>query len=394
MGFDSGSMSFRRFLAVGDAPAIPDEAILDKITEHALRESSDATPPDVEWGFSAGRHVLDVDFGFEANVFNDAIHFGLRIDTNKVPGELKKAWKFQEEKAAAANNPSGFISKRQKRDAKDVVERRIDEELRSGRFRRSKLANLLWDLPSGTLFGPASVSTFEKLAELFDRAFKIDLQPMGAGTIALRHCENANNRRGYDDLMPTRFVTGPAGDQQQAEYPWTAKGDASKDFLGNEFLVWLWHATEKAGGLIDRSEGAISVMFDRVLELDCAFGQTGRDALRGDGPAKMPEAIDALRVGKVPRKAGMILDQRGQTFGFNFNAESFAVSTLKIPDLEADTPRTLFEERITALRDFTQILDKLYGEFLDARTTGAWENHVAAIRKWILTTPRPMTAVA
>lgn len=394
MGFDSGSMSFQRFAVVGSTPAMPDEQMLEKFAAHALKESEMGVPAEMEWGWCGGRHVLDGEFGFEHNIFNDCCFVGLRTDVNKVPGELKKAWQFQEEQGFAQQNPSGFASKRQKRDAKDIVRRRMDEELRAGRFRRSKLSAVLWDVPGATLYGPSAISVVERLAELFDRTFQLELQPLGSGALALRQLEAMGKRRDYEDLRPTRFVTGPGGESQAPEYPWTAKGDATKDFLGNEFLVWLWHASEQKSASVETKHGPATLMIDKSLDLDCVYAATGRDTLRGDGPGRMPEAIDALRSGKVPRKAGLIIDRRSVSYSFNLNAESLAVSTLRLPDIEADTPRTLFEERITMLRDFVQMLDELYGAFLSQRVSGAWENHVAQIRRWILTTARPATAVA
>ena len=64
---------------------------------------------------------------------------------------MRKAYQLIEEEAAAENNPSGFISKLQKRDAKDTTRRRVDEDMRSGKFRRSKLVPILWDVPTQTL---------------------------------------------------------------------------------------------------------------------------------------------------------------------------------------------------------------------------------------------------
>ena len=39
----------------------------------------------------------------------------------------------------------------------------MDDELRSGKYRRSKLISLLWDMPNGVVYGPASISVREKL---------------------------------------------------------------------------------------------------------------------------------------------------------------------------------------------------------------------------------------
>src|SRR5439155_16197198 len=262
MGFASGSVSFRRFAVLGDQPAQVDQALMDKLSENALRPGELGVPEEVEYGWSGGRHVLDGEFSFEQNVYGDALFFALRIDTNKVPGDLKRAYTAMEEQAAAAANPSGFISKIQKRDARDIVRRKIDEELRSGRFRRSKLLPIVWDVPSATLYCAASGTALEQLLELFERTFGLSLVPLSAGSIAVRLLEPKGRRRDYEDLRPTRFVYGGDGESQQPEYPWVAKGPEPKDFLGNEFLLWLWHETDTNGGggavsTTDGREGAV-----------------------------------------------------------------------------------------------------------------------------------------
>ena len=113
MGFDSGSISFRRFAVVGKSPKSVEQSMLDALAAQALKPGEFGVPEEEEYGWSGGRHVFDAQFGFEHNVFADALHFALRIDTNKVPGELKKAYAIMEEEAVASGNPSGFISKNQ-----------------------------------------------------------------------------------------------------------------------------------------------------------------------------------------------------------------------------------------------------------------------------------------
>ena len=113
MGFASGSISFRRFAVIGSSPDAIDQPLLDKLAEFTLRPTEMGVPEEEEYGWSGGRHVLDGSFTFENNVYGDALLFGLRIDTNRVPAELRKAYQLQEEEAAAAENPSGFISKLQ-----------------------------------------------------------------------------------------------------------------------------------------------------------------------------------------------------------------------------------------------------------------------------------------
>jgi len=391
MGFSSGPLSFKRYTVTGAQPETIDQSILDKLDEHALRPRDLGVPEEVEYGWSGGRHVLDASFSFEHNVYADALSFGLRIDTNKVPGELKTAYTLMEEEAVAATNPSGFISKNQKRDVKDVVRRKIDDDLRSGKFRRSKLSPILWDLPSGTLYCAANQSTEEKLLELFERTFELKLLPVSSGTLALRLLEPRGKRRDYEDLRPTRFANGPEGESQAPDYPWVAKGPEAKDFLGNEFLLWLWHEADARSGSI----GNATIFIDRTLDLDCSYGQTGRDTLKADGPCRMPEAADALQTGKVPRKAGIVMDADGLQFNFNLNAETLAISGLKLPDVEeAETPRVLFEERVAMLRNFCKSLDGMFDHFLKVRGGGGWEGQTSNMRRWISRAGRRAVAAA
>lgn len=396
MGFSSGSIATQRFAVSGDQPAALDEGVLDAAARHALRAEEDGISPEENYGWSGGRHILDQHFDFEHNVFNDALSFALRVDTNRVPSELKRAYQIMEEEAVAAGNPSGFISKQQKRDVRAQIGQKLEDEMKSGRFRRSKLSPVLWDLPTRTVFSPASGNTAGKLMELFERSFELALTPMSAGTLALSMLQQRGRRRDYEDLRPTRFVYGPDGEGQWPEYPWAAKGPQPKDFLGNEFLLWLWHEADERDGMISTEKGDMTIFIDRLLDLDCAYGQSGRDGLRGSGPWRMPEARDGLLSGKVPRKAGLILEAQGQQFNFTLNAETLAVSALKLPEVEeADTPRTLFEERITLLRDFWKGIDAMFESFLATRCSSTWENKTGQIRKWIVqSAPKPMVAVA
>jgi hypothetical protein len=139
--------SFHRYVVSGPKPTI--DAILALLRDHAFKTGDFGKPDEVEYGWSGGDHVLDAEFSFDHNVFGDVLVFGLRIDTNKPPGSLKTAYLAQECQALAAGNPSGFISKAQKRNAKETVARKLEDEIRSGQHRRSKVVPVLWDLAAG-----------------------------------------------------------------------------------------------------------------------------------------------------------------------------------------------------------------------------------------------------
>lgn len=385
MGFASGSVSFRRFVVIGKHPKSIDQKILDTLESHVLQVPEVGLPEEVEYGWCGGRHVFDSTFTFEHNVFAEAIHFALRIDTNRVPGAIKKAYTLLEEEAVAKKNPSGHISKAQKKDVNDSVRAMLEEDLKTGKYRRSKLLPVLWDFSTHTLYSPASGQSAEKLRELFERSFGLELMELSAGNLALRHLEQVGKRRDYEDFRPTRFAQGPEGEGQQAEYPWTAKGPQPKDFLGNEFMLWLWYHAEKDGSSLPSEAGDVGLVIDKTLDLDCAYGMTGRDMLKGDGPTRMPEARDALRSGKVPRKAALLLEAAGKGFEFTLAAESLAIGAGKLPDVEeASDARVMFEERVAMLRDFIGAIDGLFFAFLKTRASSSWEGQTNSIRRWIM----------
>ena len=53
-----------------------------------------------------------------------------------------------------------------------------------------------------------------------------------------------------------------------------------KDFLGNEFVLWLWSAVENNHGLVtvaaETGTADVGVVIDKALDLDCAWAARGR----------------------------------------------------------------------------------------------------------------------
>lgn len=389
MGFDSGSIAYTRFTVVGDVPRLPTDELLEKFASLAMKTGEETTS-EIDYAWCGPQHVLDADFSVGNLVYNDCLTVGLRVDTNKVPAEMQRAYLAMEVAAVAKGNPSGFASKIQKRQAKETAARQIDDDLASGKYRRTKMMNILWDLPAGIVYAPVGGATREQLTELFERTHNLQLDAVSSGTLAMNMLDAAGRRRLYEDIVPTRFAVS----DMQPEYPWTAKGMASKDFIGNEFLMWLWHEAGTRGGEVQLKDGpAVTVMFTSNLTLDCSFGTSGRTTLKLEVPTEMAEAFDALRSGKVPRVARLTAAIRGELFQFAIGAESLAISGLKLPEVDkADSARVLFEERITLLRDLNRDLDALFWTFLDVRASERWPQAVSEIRQWLAVKPTAAAA--
>jgi hypothetical protein len=381
MPFTNGSFSFRQFDISGQAPKEATEDMMSRLDSHAICEDNE----EVNYGWVGPRHHADKEFSFENVVYADALHFGLRIDTNKVPADVRKSHQVTLETATAAQNPSGFLSKTQKREIKDQVRQFVEEERKTGKYRRSRVVPVLWDLREGRVYANANGKTFEKLAEIFERTFSLTLRPISSGEVAGQYLDRVGRSKDWDDLRGTKFVDGPEGEAQQAAYPWVATSVDSRAFLGNEFLLWAIARTHTIDDEVKTLMGnTVALMFDKRLSLECVFGMTGKHIITGTGPDRLPETRRALASGKVPRKAGMMSVISGSAYEFTFDAESFAFGGLKLPDVEdAESPRVLFEERIGLLRDFIKGMTDAFDTFVALRTSDGWPQVIKDIFGWI-----------
>src|SRR5262249_49533251 len=157
-------------------------------------------------------------------------------DTNKIPPDLLKAYTAIELKALAALNPSGLPSNRQRREAKDTARSRIEDEAKDGRFLRRKAYPVLWDaLSNELLVGTTSSGVIDRLDSHFEDPFGVGFEPLTAGTLAFRLAESRQQSRGIDDASPSPFVPGVSPEAVS----WVPD-ENSRDFLGNEFFLWLW----------------------------------------------------------------------------------------------------------------------------------------------------------
>ncbi len=380
MGFLSGRLTFARHRVTGPSPGIFGPEHLERLVAHAIGTQRVASPDGVEVGWTAGDHVLDMRFDLAKNVVNETLNFCLRIDQQKIPSDLLRAYTAVELQAVAEKNPSGRPGARQKREARDAARERLEEEAKDGRFLKRKAYPLLWDaLSNELLVGTTAMTVVDRLHTHFQQTFGLSFEPLTAGRQAFHLAELRQQTRGVDDAAPAAFVPGVT----PGEMAW-APDEASRDFLGNEFLMWLWYRLDSESDTIplaDKSEAA--VMLARTLTLECPRAQTGKETILSDGPTRLPEARRAIQAGKLPRRAGLILVRHDNQYEFTLQAETLAVSGLRLPAPEGNDERVRLEERVGLLRAFLETLDLLYDAFARVRLSENWTKEVAKIQKWL-----------
>ncbi len=379
MPFLAGSLAFERFSVEGFASKSFGDEHIELLAQNAAGNVQTESEENIHIGFLGGTHLFDQDFDLSKNLINDAVHCSVRIDTNQIPSAIRKAWLQMELAAFAKDSPSGVASKSQRKEAKEAVEQRCEVEAATGKYRRMSQFPFLWDQRQSLLyFGGSAGSASGHCADLIERVFEVEMRHISAGTIAQAWAIEADRYAEMDDLTPANFVSN----QSFGQVAWANEHSPAPDFLGNEFLMWLWWMLETETDTIKLADDSeVTAMLTKTLALECPCGENGKETISAESPVKLTEAMQAIRTGKLPRKTGMTLVRNSQQFDLVLQAESFAISGAKIHlDEDADFD---VDDRIDAIRTLSETVDMMFHVFCDRRTGKSWSKDLSNIGKWL-----------
>ena len=386
MGFLSGSTTFQRYWITGDpTPALGPEH-LDTLERYAIGQFETESPEQPDVGFIAGDHLLDTHFELAKNVIGSALHFGIRIDTNKIPAAIRNAWYQMELLPLTADTPNKRPSKGQREEAKSAVESRCREGARSGKYRRLAQVPMLWDTEGGILYvGSSSEGANALCIDLLERAFELELDQITSGKLADSLADNAKERKLLGDMTPSQFHAQGAS----PGISWWNGQSGNYDYLGNEFLLWLWWYWETQSDTLQLpDESEVAGMFSRTLNLECPLGETGKETITSLSPTRLPEAMLGIRSGKLPRKAGLTLARYGQQYDLTIHAETLSIQGARIRLGEDSDSENHRQDHLGGIFDLSDTIDQLFGLFFERRLSPAWSKELKSIRNWIQATSR------
>lgn len=380
MGFLSGRVTFSRFRVEGQSPGIFGPEHLSELKKRCAGREKLASADGVEVGWTAGDHVLDTRFSLEKNIVNESLQFCLRVDTTKIPSDLLHAYYQIELQGQKAGKSGGKPGTREKKAAKAAAIERLENEAKDGRFTRRKVVQVLWDAKSNELLvGTTSMNVIDQLYSLFELTFGFGFESLAAGRLAYRLAEMRQQNRSVDDASPSPFVPGVT----PGDLAWVPDQD-SRDFLGNEFLLWLWYWLENESDTIKLSDGSeAAIMLTRTLTLECPRGQTGHETISSEGPTRLPESRRAIQSGKLPRKVGVTLVRHDKQYDFTLHAETLAVGSCKMPPPEVEEERPRLEERVDQIRHLIESVDLVFDAFGGLRHGRDWDKELAKMQKWL-----------
>lgn len=381
MGFLSGRVSFERFRVGGRELTHFDDKQLEILRRFAMGKVGAISADGIEVGFAGGQHILDLEFDLEKNIVNDALHWSMRVDTNKVPGELFKAYMQMELSRLAADNPSGHPTRQQRQQAREAAEERCQAEAATGKFRKMRQYSILWDAREGIIyFGGSNLTAIERFLAIFKEAFGRSLSRLTAGSLAAGGAAERGQSRALEDLAPAIF----AGPKRKISVAWVADQYGSRDFLGNEFLLWLWWVLETQSDSVKLADDStVTCMLNKTLSLECPLSETGKETIISEMPTKLPESKRAVLGGKLPRKSGLVLVRHDAQYELSLHAESLAVGAGALPKPDAEPGRAVLEERVDQIRHLGATIDLLFDAFCRRRLSSAWSQDLAGIRGWL-----------
>ena len=395
MGALKGTITYTKFLVRGDLPDDLHQKFLARIRTRAFKALTPEDNDDVSVGWMPIERPFDEDPSFrtDGTFFGGYLALALRLDRWKFPTSLVKAKMAAAEKAFLEKHQKERLSRADKAELRDAVERRLRREGEP----TSKAIELAWNLNDGELrvFGRSKLLV-EHLVELFEKTFAVELVAAGPWVLATELKLGKDTEKALAALEPCSFHSKkqPQSGAARSEEPSLAELVETRRFFGREFLAWLWYRTELLSTeLRIEAFGAAEVWLEKqiVLESQNEAGKE-RSTLTGVAPSGSKEARMAMRAAKLPVRAKLAVRRAEQDWSLGFDADAFAFSSVKIPALltgEGDDP---FHERMQLLEEIEAAMLSLYREFLLVRVKPSFGlETLPAMHGWLVedVTPAP-----
>ena len=228
-------------------------------------------------------------------------------------------------------------------------------------------------------FGSTSPTASERFTKLFREAFHRPLSRVSAGQLAYDTAASLKSTRAFEDLAPAAFVGSTDRHRQIA---WIDDLESSRDFLGNEFLLWLWWTLDSEATAIRLPDDTLAqCTLTRTLNLEDPLAERGRQTISSDNPTDLPESKRAVH-GKLPQGRTDDL-AHDELYTLTLQAESLAVLGALLPKLDRGTADAEAEDRVDQIRHMTETLDLLFATFCRRRLSAAWHDDLRRLRAWI-----------
>lgn len=159
--------------------------------------------------------------------------------------------------------------------------------------------------------------------------------------------------------------------------------------LGQEFLTWLWFASETSSGLFRTKDGeAFSVTVEQKVAVQGGEGEARETAMCSGPMAELREARMGLATGKKVNKVKVRIEKDEAAWQVLLDAATFTLQGLKTPKVEmkleeGEDPDARILEKIYLLEKCTGYVDTVFAKFLDLRFSPQWKEETTRLRRWL-----------
>lgn len=159
--------------------------------------------------------------------------------------------------------------------------------------------------------------------------------------------------------------------------------------LGQEFLTWLWFASEHNNGLFRTSDGeAFTIAVEQKVAVQGGEGEARETAVCSGPMAELREARAGLRAGKKVHKAKVRIERDEVSWQILLDAATLNAQGLKTPKVdtrleEGEDPDARILEKLYLIEKCTHYVDTVFAAFLDLRFSSRWKEEVEYMRVWL-----------
>jgi recombination associated protein RdgC len=160
------------------------------------------------------------------------------------------------------------------------------------------------------------------------------------------------------------------------------------EFLGREFLVWLWFRSETKGGVFSLGESeSAELWFEGRIVLQPDEGDRDEKVICLGEISRSKEARLALAEFKTVTEAKVRLRIGENEWSFVLDSTWLNFKSFKTPKVVQDTeqdPDGLFYEKFYLIDQALSAMDAVFASFISLRLSTDWEeNEFPALLEWI-----------
>jgi len=159
------------------------------------------------------------------------------------------------------------------------------------------------------------------------------------------------------------------------------------EFLGKDFLLWLWFKRVSGHGIIDLKGCEIELRFFGKITLTSEDDDKEGTVTCSGTDSLFKEARFALTQGKKITSAGIKLVIDEEEYSFTIDSKWFnfkAFKTPKVVEDDNDDPDGLFYEKAGLIEKAVSVLDSLFAFFIKLRISSEWKSgEMPGLIAWI-----------